>query len=81
MVGARFSHENLQDLETHRYFEQKPSKLTIREASVNLYNLITESKLFSIVMFDKNKTEVEQSAEIYGDLQKFIEYSSRLLLE
>lgn len=81
MVGVRFSHENLQDLETNRFFELKPSKLTIREASLGLLDLIKESRLFSTVMFDKEKTEVEQSAEIYGDLKKFLEYTNRLLSE
>ena len=81
MIGVRFSHEDLQDFESNRFFEVKPSKLTIREAALSLLNLINESRLFSIVMFDKEKTEVEQSTEIYGDLKKFLEYTSRLLLE
>lgn len=81
MIGVRFSHENLQDFESNRFFETKPSKLTIREAAFGLLNLINESRLFNVVMFDKEKTEIEQSTEIYGDLKKFLDYTNRLLLE
>lgn len=77
MVGSRFSHENLPNFPN--YSKLAPSKLTLREASLGLLNLINESKLFQIKMIStKEETEFK---EIEEDLNKFLEYTSRLLLE